>query len=154
MLFNRSVITCDILSATATNLNFWLFNLQHQRQESSSTFENTYLLSDLSGETQFLCYVILPPVLLLDKLYIVIISSTKGLCVCVCVCFAGTSLSREMAEVGALQRLPERKPAQRIPAGGNELVTVQLVQQVSTAHTQNHSHLLQIYFDIKNSHKH
>lgn len=81
---------------------------------------------------------------MLDKLYIVIVSSTKGLLVIivfyqlhfVCV-FAGTSFSREMAEVGALQRLPERKPAQGIPAGGNELVTVQLVQQVSTAHTKS-----------------
>ncbi len=45
---------------------------------------------------------------------------------------AGASASRQMAEVGALQRLPEWKPAQRIPVGGNELVTVQLVQQVNT----------------------
>lgn len=36
-----------------------------------------------------------------------------------------------MAEAGALQRLPEWKPAQRVPARGNELVTVQLVQQVN-----------------------
>lgn len=44
---------------------------------------------------------------------------------------AGASSSRKVAEAGALQRLPEWKPAQRIPVRGNELVTVQLVQQVN-----------------------
>lgn len=57
---------------------------------------------------------------------------------CVCVCVAGASSSRKMAEVGALQRLPERKPAQRIPVRGDELVTVQLVQQVNAAHKHWH----------------
>ena len=51
-----------------------------------------------------------------------------------CVHIAGASSSGEMAEVGPLQRLPEWKHAQRIPVRGDELVTVQLVQQVSTAH--------------------
>lgn len=49
----------------------------------------------------------------------------------VCVRPTGASSSRKMAEVGEIQRLPEWKPAQRIPVRGNELVTVQLVQQVN-----------------------
>lgn len=44
---------------------------------------------------------------------------------------AGASSSRKVAEAGTLQRLPKWKPAQRIPVRGNELVTVQLVQQVN-----------------------
>lgn len=36
-----------------------------------------------------------------------------------------------MAEVGALQRLSQRERAEGIPAGGDELVIVQLVQQVT-----------------------
>lgn len=54
-----------------------------------------------------------------------------------CVCFVGTSSFRKMAEVGMFQRLPEWEPAQRIPVGGNELVTVQLVQQVNNVHYTN-----------------
>lgn len=46
-------------------------------------------------------------------------------------CFAGASSPRQMAEVGALQRLSEWKSAQRIPVRGNELAAVQLVQQVT-----------------------
>lgn len=49
---------------------------------------------------------------------------------CMSLFVTGTSSSRKMAEVGAVQRLPEWKPAQRIPVRGNELAAVQLVQQV------------------------
>lgn len=63
-----------------------------------------------------------------------VLNKKKEKYVSVCVHITGASSSRKVAEVGALQRLPKWKPAQRIPVGGNELVAVQLVQQVNTIH--------------------
>lgn len=42
----------------------------------------------------------------------------------------GKASARTVAKTGEVQRIQEWEPAQRIPVGGNELASFQLVQQV------------------------
>lgn len=60
-------------------------------------------------------------------------------------CSAGSSSFRKMAEVGAFQRLSQWQRAERIPAGGDELVTVQLVQQVNRLNNILYYYLLALH---------